>query len=85
MKKIFLVLGIAAHVAVCAQKADGVINTTEVKRIEQVLASDDFQGRAAGTPGIDKAAQFISEEFKKAGLKPGSGDGYLQSFVTLRP
>lgn len=85
MKKIFLVLGIAAHVVVCAQKADGVITTSEVKRIEQVLASDDFQGRAAGTPGIDKAAQFISEEFKKAGLKPGSGDGYLQSFVTLRP
>lgn len=85
MKKIFLVLGIVAHVAVCAQKADGVINTNEVRRIEQVLASDDFQGRAAGTPGIDKAAQFISEEFKKAGLKPVNGDSYLQSFVTLRP
>lgn len=91
MKKIFLVLGIAASVTVCAQKANGVnkaidvINVNDVRRIEQVLASDDFQGRAAGTPGIDKAAQFISDEFKKAGLKPVSGDSYLQSFVTLRP
>lgn len=85
MKKIFLVLGIAAHVAICAQKTDGVITTNEVRRIEQVLAADDLQGRFTGTPGIDKAAQFISDEFKKAGLKPGSGDSYLQSFVTLRP
>ena len=85
MKKIFLVLGIAAHVAVCAQKADGVITVNEVRRIEQVLASDDFQGRAAGTLGIDKAALFISDEFKKAGLKPVNTEGYLQSFATMRP
>jgi Zn-dependent M28 family amino/carboxypeptidase len=85
MKNYFLVLGIVASITVCAQKADGIINTNEVKRIEQVLASDEFQGRKAGSPGIDKAAQFISDEFKKAGLKPTSGDSYLQSFVTLRP
>jgi len=85
MKKIFLVLGIAAHVAVYAQKANDVINTNEVRRIEQVLASDDFQGRATGTPGIDKAEQFINNEFKSIGLKPISGGSYLQSFVALRP
>jgi hypothetical protein len=85
MKNYFLVLGIVASVTACAQKADGIINTNEVKRIEQVLASDDFQGRSTGSPGIDKAAQFISDEFKKAGLKSTSGDSYLQSFVTLRP
>jgi hypothetical protein len=85
MKKVFLVLGIIAHMSVYAQQADAVINAKEATRIEQVLASDEFQGRKAGSPGIDKAAQFISEEFKKVGLKPGSGDSYLQSFVTLRP
>jgi Zn-dependent M28 family amino/carboxypeptidase len=85
MKKIFLVLGIAAHVAVHAQKADAIINATEVKRIEQVLAADDMQGRKAGTPDIDKAAQFISSEFKKAGLQPSTNGGYLQSFATVNP
>jgi Zn-dependent M28 family amino/carboxypeptidase len=85
MKKIFLVLSIVAQVAACAQNANGIINANDVKRIEQALASDDFQGRSTGTPGIDKAAQFISDEFKKAGLKPLSGDSYLQSFVTVRP
>src|SRR6476620_5426821 len=85
MKKVFLVLGIVACMTACAQTANGIINTSEVKRIEQVLASDDFQGRKAGTPGIDKAAQFISEEFKKAGLQPVSGGSYLQSFSMLRP
>lgn len=85
MKKVFLVLGIVACMTACAQTANGIINTSEVKRIEQVLASDDFQGRKAGTPGIDKAGQFISEEFKKAGLQPVSGGSYLQSFSMLRP
>jgi Zn-dependent M28 family amino/carboxypeptidase len=68
-----------------AQKAENAINVQEVRRIELVLAADDMQGRRAGTPGIDKAAQFISEEFKKAGLKPLKGDGYLQSFSMIRP
>ncbi len=33
------------------------------------LASDDWEGRGIGTKGINKAADFIREEFLKAGLK----------------
>jgi hypothetical protein len=33
------------------------------------LASDELEGRGVGTTGLDKAAQYIAEEFKKAGLK----------------
>ncbi len=33
------------------------------------LASDELEGRGVGTAGLDKAAQYIAEEFKKAGLK----------------
>jgi Zn-dependent M28 family amino/carboxypeptidase len=86
MKQFFLVLGLAAQVAACAQQADAIINAKEVRRIEQVLAADDMQGRATGTPGIDKAAQFISNEFKKAGIQPAPGaSGFLQSFATISP
>jgi len=50
------------------------------------LASDEYEGRNAGFPGNDKAAAYIAEEFKKAGLKPvGDQDDndqatYLQHF-----
>ena len=45
------------------------------------LASDELKGRGLGTPGIEKAAEFIAEHFKKAGLVPGGDNGtYFQSW-----
>jgi hypothetical protein len=46
------------------------------------LASDELEGRLAGTPGADAAAEYIAESFKSAGLTPGNpstGD-YFQNF-----
>lgn len=40
----------------------------EVVRIETKLASDEMQGRATFTPGIDLASNFIEKEFKGIGL-----------------
>ena len=34
------------------------------------LASDEFEGRCAGFPGNDKAANYIAARMKEAGLKP---------------
>jgi len=31
------------------------------------LASDEMEGRETGTPGIEKAAQYIEGEFKRIG------------------
>ncbi|NOX88129.1 MAG: M20/M25/M40 family metallo-hydrolase [Calditrichaeota bacterium] len=43
------------------------------------LSSDELQGRAPGSAGIEKAAQYIAQQFKKAGLQPGADDGsYFQ-------
>ncbi len=68
-----------------AQQADKVLNATEALRIESFLASDDLKGRKTGTPEIDKAADFIAEEFKKSGLKMYSGlQTYKQSFTNIR-
>jgi Zn-dependent M28 family amino/carboxypeptidase len=45
----------------------------------KVLASDEFEGRAPGTPGEEKTVQYLSGEFQKLGLKPGNTDGtYIQ-------
>ncbi len=45
------------------------------------LASDELEGRMSGTPGAKRAADYISSEFKKAGLKPlGDKNSYFQRF-----
>jgi hypothetical protein len=43
------------------------------------LASDELRGRATGTPGYRKAADFVAAHFAKHGLKPVGKDGtYFQ-------
>lgn len=61
---------------------DGLINAAEVKRIEETLSADDMQGRAT-SPGIDRAAGFIADEFKKAGIQPLDDSSYFQEFNVL--
>ena len=39
------------------------------------LSSDALEGRGVGTPGIDKAAQFLADQFKELGLKTEFYDG----------
>lgn len=87
MKRIFLFgLFIATTFFVYGQNADALLNAKEAERIEKILAADDMMGRRAFTPYIDKAADFIAEEFKKAGLQTMSGNnGFKQDFVMVRP
>jgi aminopeptidase YwaD len=47
----------------------------------QVLASDNLQGRRAGTTYADEAAAYIEKEFRSYGLKPASSAGFLQPFT----
>jgi hypothetical protein len=77
MKKIILLL--ALPLLAQAQKIDKIITRAETERIETYLASNELAGRKPFTPGIEKAANFISAEFEKAGLQKTNGS-YLQSF-----
>ncbi|TCO07722.1 M28 family metallopeptidase [Natronoflexus pectinivorans] len=44
-----------------------------------ILASDEFEGRAPASPGGIKARDFIKSRFQEIGLKPANGDSYLQA------
>ena len=67
-------------------KTDAIINSKEVQRIETVLASNEMRGRKVFTPDIDKAADFISDEFKKIGLQTlNNSKTYRQEFAMVRP
>lgn len=61
-----------------------IVSVSEVDRIERTLSADDMKGRRPNTPGIDKAADFIAAEFKKAGLQPVKAGSYFQDFKMLR-
>jgi Zn-dependent M28 family amino/carboxypeptidase len=52
----------------------------------EVLAGDETAGRLPGTPGYEKAAQYVEAQFKALGLKPAGVDGYRQpvGFEVLR-
>src|SRR5262249_43183704 len=42
----------------------------------------ECEGRGVETEGINKAADYVAEQFKKAGLKPGGVDGtWFQPFT----
>ena len=44
------------------------------------LASDDLKGRGNGTEGLERAADYIAEQFKAAGLQPGVAGRWFQPF-----
>jgi Zn-dependent M28 family amino/carboxypeptidase len=44
----------------------------------KVLASDECQGRLTGSPGYQRAADYVAGEFQRFGLVPAGDHGYLQ-------
>ncbi len=72
------VLGLAAF----AQAADPepAISAARILAHTKVLASDEFEGRAPGSPGEEKTVAYLIQEFKQLGLQPGNPDGtYIQN------
>ncbi len=47
------------------------------------LSSDEFEGRAPGTKGEDLSVNYLADQFKAVGLKPGNTDGTYFQKVTL--
>ncbi|MGH2568596.1 MAG: M28 family peptidase, partial [Bacteroidota bacterium] len=57
------------------------ITTDELRHHVRYLASDELEGRRAGSAGAEKAAAYLASEFKTYGLMPAGDNGtYLQQF-----
>lgn len=70
---IFIILsfGIAAQDFVDpGEKYANTITPEELKENLSIIASDYFEGRETGTVGLVRAAEYISNQFKKAGIPP---------------
>ncbi len=61
-----------------------LFSAKRMKQCVDFLADPKLKGRAPGTEGIDKAAKYIMQKFKTAGLQPGADDGsYTQQWQAV--
>ena len=64
--------------------APGASAAPTARETVEYLASDALEGRGVGTKGIDAAADYIANRFKRAGLRPAPGmSGYFQTFAIM--
>ena len=75
-------LGLALGLAVAAGATTPAIPPTPaILDHVRALSADAMEGRQAGTPGADRAADYIARAFQDAGLQPaGDGGTFRQSF-----
>ncbi len=80
-----LALTLVAATSACSTDAgsDGPpgaasITEDEIARHIEVLASDEFGGRAPSSPGEELTIAYLAEEFASYGLQPGNGDSFFQ-------
>ena len=59
------------------------IDTSRLSDIVKVLASDEFESRAPGTPGEEKTVAYLVEQFRELGLEPGGENGQWTQSVPL--
>jgi hypothetical protein len=93
MKNITLLAGLlAGTVTACAQLAPpgtaavpyaNGITAANLKKNLYIVAGPSMQGRETGKPGQYKAAKFITEKFKRAGLLPAAAEGKWEQPFSL--
>lgn len=66
------------------EKGYSTINRPSAEAHIEFLASDLLEGREAGYPSGQIAAQYIESYLKTLGLKPWNGDSYRQPFEAYR-
>jgi hypothetical protein len=71
-------LAIAALPLVASAQVKSVVTPDRVRFVLSSLAHDSMEGRGTGTPGSMRAAKFIADQFRLAGLTPAGDSGYFQ-------
>ena len=65
------------------KRIDSTIRPKELHASIVYLASDELEGRAAGTKGGELTSQYISDMFQRYRINPISSAGYKQSFEMI--
>jgi hypothetical protein len=64
-----VLLGLAAAACAIARADDAAAVEKRLADCVRTLASEEMEGRGAGTKGLDRAAEFIAAQFSRSGLK----------------
>jgi hypothetical protein len=81
MPRLCLSLPVAALLVVAPLLHGDDSAVARMKKDLNFLASEECEGRGLKTDGINKAAAYVADQFKAAGLKPAGPDGsYFQPF-----
>ncbi len=73
----------AATAASAIKPALDSVTSDDLLRHTRTLASDEYEGRAPGTKGEELTVNYLTEQFKRLGLKPGNPDGSFAQKVPL--
>jgi Zn-dependent M28 family amino/carboxypeptidase len=76
-------IGLLAVSAAFAAETSGSIDPEHISQAVRVLASDEFEGRAPGTPGEAKTMEWLTSRFRELGLEPGGERGSWTQSVPL--
>ncbi len=65
---------------------EAVASITETDFLNKlsVIADDSMLGRADPSPGLDMTAQWVADQFRSYGLKPGGDDGTFIQHYTMQ-
>jgi hypothetical protein len=61
------------------------ISAASMRKHLKFIASDKLEGRNTPSPGLDRAAEYIAAQFKKAGLEAVGDQGYFQTANWIQP
>ena len=78
MRHLLCTMLLVAGVATLAAQRPGTAEIDRWWAHIAYLSDDAMQGRQTGSPEHHRAAEYVAAQFKKIGLRPGAGAGYLQ-------
>lgn len=65
--------------------AAATITAADVERRLWIIANDSMGGRDTPSDGLNKTAQYVADEFRRLGLRPGGDSGsYIQRYAIER-
>jgi Zn-dependent M28 family amino/carboxypeptidase len=73
MRRIFATIVLFIPIALLAQS-----HSSRWWSHVEALANDGMEGRNTGSPAHKRAAEYVAEQFRKAGLEPAGTSGFIQ-------
>ena len=79
MRNLFLIFLLAALFSCKSSEVpENMVDINNMKRITEILSSDDFMGRQPFTTGEELSTNFIAEELRRIGFEPPFNGSYFQ-------